>query len=270
MSEKNILKLKFLGTSSGIIEADRFHSSIMLSIPGFSFIFDAGEGLSSALLKENISYNDIDAIVISHFHPDHFCGLPGFLNQLKLSGRKNPFSIYVHENELKFVEDLLINSFLFKSKFKFELNISSFQNDKAFSINENVTILAKKNRHLEKHEQSDSLSKKINSSSFYVETPWTKFAYTGDIGKQDDLLLFKDFILDCFITEITHISVIDLANIYDLLLPKKIFLTHYLSSKKKNIEKTINSQPLFLREKIFLAYDGMEIITELEKIGIEK
>ncbi len=46
-------------------------------------------------LKEaGISFNQVTDLILTHFHPDHVGGLPGFLVESWLMGRKNPLHIY--------------------------------------------------------------------------------------------------------------------------------------------------------------------------------
>ena len=66
------LELFFLGSGSGFANG-RFYSSFLLN---GRYLFDAGPSAVPVLKKHGIAPGDIDAVFISHFHADHFFGLP--------------------------------------------------------------------------------------------------------------------------------------------------------------------------------------------------
>jgi ribonuclease Z len=60
---------------------------------GDTLLFDCGEGTQRQLIK-SIGLADLEHIFISHFHADHFLGLPGMLKTFSLRGRELPLTIY--------------------------------------------------------------------------------------------------------------------------------------------------------------------------------
>jgi ribonuclease Z len=60
---------------------------------GDILLFDCGEGTQRQLIK-SIGLADIEHIFITHFHGDHFLGLPGMLKTFALRGREVPLTIY--------------------------------------------------------------------------------------------------------------------------------------------------------------------------------
>ncbi|MEX2158363.1 MAG: MBL fold metallo-hydrolase [Dehalococcoidia bacterium] len=67
------LELFFLGSGSGFANGGRFYSSFLLN---GRYLFDAGPATVPVLKKHGIVPGDIDVVFISHFHGDHFFGLP--------------------------------------------------------------------------------------------------------------------------------------------------------------------------------------------------
>lgn len=57
-------------------------------------LFDAGEGIQSAIRKYGVPLQKIDAICISHMHGDHVLGLPGLIGSMSLFGRNKPLRIF--------------------------------------------------------------------------------------------------------------------------------------------------------------------------------
>jgi ribonuclease BN (tRNA processing enzyme) len=67
------LELLFLGSGSGFANGGRYYSSFLLN---GRYLFDAGPIACVHLKRAGIPPGDVDAIFISHFHADHFFGLP--------------------------------------------------------------------------------------------------------------------------------------------------------------------------------------------------
>ena len=106
------MKIKFLGTGSGKTSLNRYHSSLLISSSKYNLLVDCGDGISKAILAQNIDFNSINSVLISHFHSDHFSGLPSLITQMKLSSRKNELKIFVHSSEKDFLEDFIFHSYI--------------------------------------------------------------------------------------------------------------------------------------------------------------
>ncbi len=87
-------KLTILGCGSAAPSLLRASTAQVLEMAGKVILIDCGEGTQWQLLKCKISVFKIDIIFISHFHGDHYLGLPGLLNTLALYGRKKPLKIF--------------------------------------------------------------------------------------------------------------------------------------------------------------------------------
>jgi ribonuclease BN (tRNA processing enzyme) len=74
--ETGTLDLLFLGTGNAISYEGRAHSSFLIN--GL-YLFDAGPTALQQLKKSRINPGDVRVILISHFHADHFFGLPFLL-----------------------------------------------------------------------------------------------------------------------------------------------------------------------------------------------
>jgi ribonuclease BN (tRNA processing enzyme) len=67
-------QLLFLGTGSPLAPA--FSTSVLLN---GTLLFDAPGGITYRLKQEDVDMEDIDAIFLTHYHGDHFLGLPNLL-----------------------------------------------------------------------------------------------------------------------------------------------------------------------------------------------
>ncbi|MCG8592222.1 MAG: MBL fold metallo-hydrolase [Proteobacteria bacterium] len=66
----------FVGTSDAFGAGGRRQSAVVVRVPGGTVLMDCGATTNSGLSDLNIERDEIDAIVVSHFHGDHFGGIP--------------------------------------------------------------------------------------------------------------------------------------------------------------------------------------------------
>jgi ribonuclease Z len=83
----------FAGTAGSVPSARRGLPAILIRRGGEKLLFDCGEGTQRQLLR-SIGLVDIDAIFITHFHADHWLGLPGLLKSLALRERTAPLTVH--------------------------------------------------------------------------------------------------------------------------------------------------------------------------------
>jgi ribonuclease Z len=88
------LDLVFLGTSGSVPTAQRAPSALLLRRGGERLLFDCGEGTQRQLLRSAIGLPELREVFVSHFHADHYLGMPGMLKTFALRGRELPLSVY--------------------------------------------------------------------------------------------------------------------------------------------------------------------------------
>lgn len=88
------MKIVFLGTGGSYPTPSRNVSSIAVKFDGDVILFDCGEGTQRQIMRSSISFMKIKKIFISHFHGDHFLGLPGLIQSMNLNDREDPLEIY--------------------------------------------------------------------------------------------------------------------------------------------------------------------------------
>lgn len=87
------LSVIFVGTAASAPTARRGLAALVVRRGGDVLLFDCGEGTQRQLIK-SIGLADLEHIFISHYHADHFLGLPGMLKTFALRGRELPLTIY--------------------------------------------------------------------------------------------------------------------------------------------------------------------------------
>ena len=88
------LDLVFLGTSGSVPTAQRAPSSLLVRRGGERLLFDCGEGTQRQLLRSAVGLVELREVFVSHFHADHYLGLPGMLKTFALRGREVPLTVY--------------------------------------------------------------------------------------------------------------------------------------------------------------------------------
>jgi ribonuclease Z len=88
------LDIVFFGTSGSMPTAQRAPSSLLIRRGGDKLLFDCGEGTQRQMLRSSVGLIELEEIFLTHFHADHFLGLPGMLKTFALRGRELPITIY--------------------------------------------------------------------------------------------------------------------------------------------------------------------------------
>jgi ribonuclease Z len=84
----------FLGTAASAPTARRGLPAYLVRRGGDRILIDCGEGTQRQLLRSGVGLVDVDEILITHCHADHFLGLPGMLKTFGLRGREAPLRLY--------------------------------------------------------------------------------------------------------------------------------------------------------------------------------
>jgi ribonuclease Z len=87
------LSVLFLGTAGSMPTVQRAPTSILIRRGGDTLLIDCGEGTQRQLLR-SVGLPDIEHVFLTHFHADHFLGLPGMMKTFALRGRAAPLTIH--------------------------------------------------------------------------------------------------------------------------------------------------------------------------------
>ena len=81
------LDVVFLGTAASMPTAQRNPAALLVRRGSERLLFDCGEGTQRQLQRSSIGLPDLQEIFLTHYHADHFLGLPGMLKTFALRGR---------------------------------------------------------------------------------------------------------------------------------------------------------------------------------------
>jgi ribonuclease Z len=88
------LDVVFLGTSGATPTAQRAPAATLVRRGGERILFDCAEGTQRQLLRCDIGLVELREVFLTHFHADHYLGLPGMLKTYSLRGRELSVTIY--------------------------------------------------------------------------------------------------------------------------------------------------------------------------------
>jgi ribonuclease Z len=86
------LSVVFLGTGGSVPSARRATACVLIRSGGSRILVDAGEGAQRQMINST-GLVQVDDIYLTHFHADHYLGLPGLLKTYDLLERQRPLRI---------------------------------------------------------------------------------------------------------------------------------------------------------------------------------
>jgi ribonuclease Z len=87
------LYVSLVGTAASVPTAARGTAATLISRGGERWLVDCGEGTQRQLLRSGLGLVDLDVVLVTHLHGDHYLGLPGLLKTYGLRGRDRPLRI---------------------------------------------------------------------------------------------------------------------------------------------------------------------------------
>jgi ribonuclease BN (tRNA processing enzyme) len=87
------MQLQFVGCGDAFGSGGRFNTCFHVAGALVNFLIDCGASSLPALKRLGIDRDAIDLILITHFHGDHFAGLPFFLLDAQFTRRTRPLVI---------------------------------------------------------------------------------------------------------------------------------------------------------------------------------
>ena len=86
------LSVVFLGTGGSVPSARRATACVLIRSGGARILVDAGEGAQRQMINST-GLVQVDDIYVTHFHADHYLGLPGLLKTYDLMERQKPLRV---------------------------------------------------------------------------------------------------------------------------------------------------------------------------------
>jgi ribonuclease BN (tRNA processing enzyme) len=130
------MQLRFVGCGDAFGSGGRSNTCFHVTGAAANFLIDCGASSLPALKRLDIDRSAIDLILITHFHGDHFAGLPFFLLDAQFSRRTRPLVIAgpqgIEARLTQVMEALFEHSS--STKQRFELSVAELTPEQASSF----------------------------------------------------------------------------------------------------------------------------------------
>lgn len=219
------MQLRFVGCGDAFGSGGRNNTCFHVSGNRANFLIDCGASSLPALKRQGVVRDDIELILITHFHGDHFGGLPFLLLDAQFSRRTRPLTIAGPDGIEMRLTQAMEASFENSSRTKqrFDLNIVSLKPQQAFSFGETkVTPFPVV------HGESGGpfLGYRIEIEgriiAYTADTEWTEVLIP--LGLDADLLIAEAYTYDRPVRN--HLNLKALEARLAEISPKRLILTH--------------------------------------------
>lgn len=220
------LSLQFVGCGDAFGSGGRFNTCFHVMGENSNLLIDCGASSLVAMKQRGIDRNAIQAIVVTHFHADHFGGIPFFILDAQFfSKRREPLTIVGPPGLPEWYERVMETSFPGSSQAaqKFELRLVEIAAGESRSI-DGIVVSAYQALHGPVEGPCHAVR---------IEVEGRTIAYTGDTewtpalipAAQDaDLFIAEAYFRDRTIA--THLSLNAIEANLDTLRPRRLVLTH--------------------------------------------
>ena len=219
------MRLQFVGCGDAFGSGGRSNTCFHLTGAHTNLLIDCGASSLPALKRLGIALNDIDLILITHFHGDHFAGLPFLLLDAQFSRRNRPLVIAgpqgIAARLTQVMEALFENSS--KTQQKFELSVVALAPGESMTFGAvTVTPFAVV------HGPSGGpfLGYRVEAEgrviAYSADTEWTD--NLGPLAREADLFIAEAYFYDRIVRN--HLSLTTLEAHLPEINPKRLILTH--------------------------------------------
>jgi len=101
------VRVTLLGTGGPRPDPDRAGPATLIRHGGTSVVVDTGRGVATQLLRAGVEVEDLDTVVITHFHYDHTGDLDDLIMSGWNNGRTRPLRLIGPEGLARLVDDYL-------------------------------------------------------------------------------------------------------------------------------------------------------------------
>ena len=90
------MRLILMGTAPAMASAEQDHIFLLLDGPAGFWLIDCGGSAAHQLLRRGYDPLQLRGIILTHGHADHIYGLPVFIQDLWLRGRRELLPMYAN------------------------------------------------------------------------------------------------------------------------------------------------------------------------------
>ncbi len=219
------MQLRFVGCGDALGSGGRNNTCFHLTGATINFLIDCGASSLPALQRLGIARDDIDLVLITHFHGDHFAGLPFLLLDAQFSRRSRPLVIAgpqgIEARLAQVMEALFEHSSTTKQRF--ELSVVALNPEETRELG-----AVKVTPYPVVHGSSGGpfLAYRIEAEgrviAYSADTEWTETLIP--LARDADLFIAEAYYYDRVVKN--HLSLTTLEQHLPAIRPKRLILTH--------------------------------------------
>lgn len=219
------MQLRFVGCGDAFGSGGRVNTCFHVTGEGVNFLIDCGASSLPALKRLGIARDAIDLILITHFHGDHFAGLPFLLLDAQFSRRTRPLVIAGPEGiEMRLtqvMEALFEHSS--KTQQRFELSVVALEPEQTRSFGAiNVTPFPVVHGYSGGPFLGYRIAAEGRIIAYSADTEWTETLVP--LARDADLFIAEAYYYDKIVKN--HLSLTTLEAHLGEIRPKRLVLTH--------------------------------------------
>ncbi|HET7885878.1 MAG TPA: MBL fold metallo-hydrolase [Bradyrhizobium sp.] len=219
------MQLRFIGCGDAFGSGGRGNTCFHVTGERVNFLIDCGASSLPALKRQGIAPNDIELILITHFHGDHFGGLPFLLLDAQFSRRSRPLVVAgpegIEARLAQMMEALFENSS--RTKQRFELNLVTLLPETTFRLGEiNVTPFPVVHGLSGGPFLAYRIEAEGRTVAYTADTEWTEALVP--LGRDADLLIAEAYTFERQVKN--HLSFKTLEARLADIQPRRLILTH--------------------------------------------
>jgi ribonuclease BN (tRNA processing enzyme) len=219
------MQLRFVGCGDALGSGGRFNTCFHVTGNSVNFLIDCGASSLPALKRLGIAREAIDLVLITHFHGDHFAGLPFLLLDAQFTRRSRPLVIAgpqgIEAKLANLMEALFEHSS--KTKQRFDLSVVALEPEQSRTFGE-VKITPYPVVHGESG--GPFLAYRIEAEgrviAYSADTEWTDMLIPAAHGA--DLFIAEAYYYDKIVKN--HLSLKTLEAHLPEINAKRLVLTH--------------------------------------------
>ena len=219
------MQLRFVGCGDAFGSGGRANTCFHVTGESVNFLIDCGASSLPALKQYDIVRNDIDLVLITHFHGDHFAGLPFLLLDAQFSRRTRPLVIAgpmgIEMRLAQVMEALFENSS--KTKQRFELSVVALRPGEKRSFGA-VDVTPYPVVHGEFRRSVPRLSHRGRGPHHRLQRRHRMDGDARSAGADADLFIAEAYYYDKIVKN--HLSLATLEAHLPEIRPKRLILTH--------------------------------------------
>ena len=220
------MRFQFVGCGDAFGSGGRFNTCFHVTGERTNLLIDCGATSIVALKRSKVALNDIGTILITHFHADHFGGIPALMLDAQFfSKRTAPLTIAGPEGLPDWYRRVMETAFPGSSttKPRFDLRLTTLSDDRAAEI-DGVRVRPYRVNH--GNPGGPFFGYRIDADDLTIaytgDTEWTDALV--DLGRDADLLVAEAYFYDKSVP--LHLDLASLEAHLPSINPHRLFLTH--------------------------------------------